>query len=127
MVFVFFMLAIIVNTGKAQPWMNKFADSSRPGFFEVQKAFNTYWNAKGIDMSNKDEMDDDDFADEMSTEWNLRKCAAAALDVLAVRFSTDLLNVMLEPLKNKLWNTDWLQRESAILALGAIAEGMRQS
>ena len=28
-----------------------------------------------------DEDDDDDFADEMSTEWNLRKCAAAALDV----------------------------------------------
>jgi transportin-1 len=77
----------------------------------------------GDDDEFEDEMDDDDFADEMSTEWNLRKCAAAALDVLAVRFSTDLLNVMLEPLKNKLWNTDWLQRESAILALGAIAEG----
>lgn len=79
----------------------------------------------GDDDDFEDEMDDDDFADEMSTEWNLRKCAAAALDVLAVRFSVDLLNVMLEPLKNKLWNSDWLQRESAILALGAIAEGMR--
>ncbi|KAF8271037.1 ARM repeat-containing protein [Lactarius quietus] len=77
----------------------------------------------GDDDDFEDEMDDDDFADEMSTEWNLRKCAAAALDVLAVRFSVDLLNVMLEPLKNKLWNADWLQRESAILALGAIAEG----
>jgi transportin-1 len=77
----------------------------------------------GDDDDFEDEMDDDDFADEMSTEWNLRKCAAAALDVLAVRFSTDLLNVMLEPLKNKLWNSDWLQRESAILALGAMAEG----
>ncbi|KAI0001044.1 transportin-PC [Russula vinacea] len=76
----------------------------------------------GDDDDFEDEMDDDDFADEMSTEWNLRKCAAAALDVLAVRFSTDLLNVMLEPLKNKLWNSDWLQRESAILALGAMAE-----
>lgn len=67
--------------------------------------------------------DDDDFADEMSTEWNLRKCAAAALDVLAVRFGVDLLNVLLEPLKLKLWNEDWLQRESGILALGAMAEG----
>ncbi|KAG9312141.1 armadillo-type protein [Chiua virens] len=53
------------------------------------------------------DLDDDDFADEMSTEWNLRKCAAAALDVLA----------------DKLWSTEWLQRESAILALGAMAEG----
>lgn len=67
--------------------------------------------------------DDDDFAEEMSTEWNLRKCAAAALDVLAVRFGPDLLNHLLEPLKTKLWSDDWLQRESGILALGAMAEG----
>ncbi|OJT13444.1 Transportin-2, partial [Trametes pubescens] len=70
-----------------------------------------------------DDLDDEDFADEMSTEWNLRKCAAAALDVLAVRFGADLLNVLLEPLKTKLWSDDWLQRESGILALGAMAEG----
>ncbi|KAL0571095.1 hypothetical protein V5O48_010862 [Marasmius crinis-equi] len=70
-----------------------------------------------------DYLDDDEFADEMSTEWNLRKCAAAALDVLAVRFSGDLLNVLLGPLKDKLWSSDWLQRESGILALGAMAEG----
>jgi len=69
------------------------------------------------------DLDDDDFADEMSTEWNLRKCAAAALDVLAVRFGADLLNVLLEPLKTKLWSSEWLQRESGILALGAMAEG----
>ena len=67
--------------------------------------------------------DDDEFADEMSTEWNLRKCAAAALDVLAVRFGPDLLNHLLEPLKTKLWSDDWLQRESGVLALGAMAEG----
>lgn len=66
---------------------------------------------------------DDEFAEEMSTEWNLRKCAAAALDVLAVRFGPDLLNVLLEALKGKLWDQDWMQRESAVLALGAVAEG----
>lgn len=69
------------------------------------------------------ELDDDDFADEMSTEWNLRKCAAAALDVLAVRFGAELMNVLLGPLKEKLWSEDWLQRECGILALGAMAEG----
>ena len=69
------------------------------------------------------DLDDDEFAEDLSTEWNLRKCAAAALDVLAVRFAADLLNVLLEPLKNKLWSNEWLQRESAILALGAMAEG----
>ena len=75
------------------------------------------------DEDDYDELDDDEFAEEMSTEWNLRKCAAAALDVLAVRFGADLLNVLLEPLKTKLWSEDWLQRESGILALGAMAEG----
>jgi transportin-1 len=75
------------------------------------------------DEDDEDYDDDDDFEDEMSTEWNLRKCAAAALDVLAVRFGQELLNVLLEPLKAKLWSSDWLQRESAILALGAMAEG----
>jgi len=75
------------------------------------------------DEEDLDDYDDDEFADEMSTEWNLRKCAAAALDVLAVRFSGDLLNVLLNPLKEKLWSSEWLQRESGILALGAVAEG----
>lgn len=83
--------------------------------------------AYGEETINSDDedydLDDEDFDDEMSTEWNLRKCAAAALDVLAVRFSGDLLNVLLGPLKEKLWSDDWLQRESGILALGAMAEG----
>ncbi len=57
--------------------------------------------------------DNDDFnhADDMSTEWNLRKCAAAVLDVLAVQFTGGLLNILLGPLKDKLWSSDWLQRE----------------
>lgn len=67
--------------------------------------------------------DEDEYGDDLSTEWNLRKCAAAALDVLAVRFGADLLSHLLEPLKTKLWSDDWLQRESGILALGAMAEG----
>ena len=75
------------------------------------------------DEDDDEDYDGDDFDDEMSTEWNLRKCAAAALDVLAVRFGSDLLNVLLSPLKEKLWSPEWLQRESGILALGAMAEG----
>lgn len=54
------ILAITVNTGKAQAWMNKFADSAAPSFFEIQKSFNTYWNAKGLDMTDRDQMDDDE-------------------------------------------------------------------
>ena len=90
---------------------------------QSEKRVGAYGEELG-DEEDEDYDDDDDFADEMSTEWNLRKCAAAALDVLAVRFGQDLLSVLLEPLKNKLWSDDWLSRESGILALGAMAEGV---
>ncbi|KAJ6455241.1 armadillo-type protein [Mycena sanguinolenta] len=40
-----------------------------------------------------------------------------------VRFGGDLLNVLLGPLKEKLWSQNWLQRESDILALRTMAEG----
>lgn len=69
-----------------------------------------------------DDDDDDDDDDELS-EWNLRKCAAAALDTMACKFGNDLLQILLPYLKERLFSEDWLQKESGILALGAIAEG----
>lgn len=67
--------------------------------------------------------DDDDDDDDFAGEWNIRKCSAAALDVMAVSFGDDMLQVLLPMLRDKLFSEDWLQRESGILALGAIAEG----
>jgi len=69
---------------------------------------------------------DSEFADELLAECNLRECATAALDVLVVRFGTDLLAVLLGLLKDKLWGSQWLERESASLALSAMADGMFQ-
>lgn len=71
------------------------------------------------DSDADDDEDDDDFAG----EWNIRKCSAAALDVMAVTFGDDMLQILLPMLRDKLFSEDWLQRESGILALGAIAEG----
>ncbi|TFY79591.1 hypothetical protein EWM64_g4421 [Hericium alpestre] len=106
--------------GKSHGYTREETNGSEPS---TSKKVGVYGEEQ-LDSDEEDyDEDDDDFADEMSTEWNLRKCAAAALDVLAVRFGPELLNVLLEPLKGKLWNNDWLQRESAILALGAVAEG----
>ncbi|KAF9049669.1 armadillo-type protein [Rhodocollybia butyracea] len=64
--------------------------------------------------------DDDEFRGD---ESNIRRCAAKALDALARHFDQGLLDVLLAPLKDKLGSNDWLQRESGILALGAISEG----
>jgi transportin-1 len=54
----------------------------------------------------------------------LRKCSAASLDLLANLFKNDLLKELLPILKESLTkNVNWKVKESAVLALGAIAEG----
>ena len=70
----------------------------------------------------EDEEDFDDDDDDYS-EWNLRKCAAATLDVLATSYGDEILESLLPLLKERLFNSEWEVRESGILALGAIAEG----
>ena len=73
---------------------------------------------------NMDDDDDDGLDDDSSlSDWNLRKCSAAALDVLANVFLTELLPVLLPILKETLFHSEWEIKESGILALGAIAEG----
>jgi len=72
--------------------------------------------------------DDDDEGgegeeDDASTEWNLRKCAAASLDVLSGIFGDPFLDHLLPILKECLFHEQWEMKESAILALGAVAEG----
>lgn len=54
----------------------------------------------------------------------LGKCSAAALDVLANVFGDDLLPHLLPLLKGLLFHPDWVVKESGILVLGAIAEGI---
>jgi transportin-1 len=54
------------------------------------------------------------------SDWNLRKCSAAALDVLANVFREDLLPILTPILKETLFHQDWNIKESGILALGKI-------
>lgn len=62
--------------------------------------------------------------DEDPSDWSLRKCSAAGLDVFSNEFGRDILPHTLPLLQRRLENNDsWEERESAILALGAIAEG----
>ena len=55
--------------------------------------------------------------------WNLRKCSAAALDVLSSFFHGTVFDITLPYLKQNLRHAEWPQREAAVLALGAVANG----
>ena len=70
-----------------------------------------------------EEFDGQDFGGDPEDEWNLRKCSAAALDVLATNFGQPVFEIILPYLKENLSHPDWPNREAAVLALGAIAEG----
>ncbi|NXF00282.1 TNPO2 protein, partial [Menura novaehollandiae] len=69
---------------------------------------------------------DDEDDDDTLSDWNLRKCSAAALDVLANVFREELLPHLLPLLKELLFHLEWVVKESGILVLGAIAEGCMQ-
>ncbi|EFQ92692.1 hypothetical protein PTNB73_05255 [Pyrenophora teres f. teres] len=70
-----------------------------------------------------DDFDDDDEFGDPEEQWNLRKCSAAALDVLASVFHEAVFAATLPYLTDNLNHSEWPNRESAVLALGAIADG----
>lgn len=75
------------------------------------------------DDQDDDDEDEDLDDDEFYSEWTLRKCSAAALDVLSTTYSGQVVAVLLPLLNHNLFSDDWKERESGILALGAAAEG----
>lgn len=105
----------------------------RPRFHKVRthtikassNSNNTTSTENGTSEQNDEEDEDYDDGDDESTlsDWNLRKCSAAALDVLANVFRDELLPVLIPILKETLFHQEWDIKESGILALGAIAEG----
>lgn len=76
------------------------------------------------DIGDSEDEDEDGLVDDSNlSDWNLRKCSAAALDILANVFKEDILPILLPILKETLFHEQWVIKESGILALGAIAEG----
>ncbi|RKP18410.1 ARM repeat-containing protein [Rozella allomycis CSF55] len=75
----------------------------------------------------EDEEDDDDLEDDFG-DWNLRKCSAATIDILATQkqLMNDFLKILLPTINNYILNQQWEIKEVGILALGAIAEGCEQ-
>ena len=88
------------------------------------KGFTNGHSLSGDDLDEgeiEEDVDDDDI--EAEEQWNLRKCSAAALDVLASNFHRLVFDIALEYLNNNLTHNEWPYREAAVLAMGAVAEG----
>ncbi|KAH3678307.1 hypothetical protein WICMUC_001588 [Wickerhamomyces mucosus] len=85
---------------------------------------NNVVNHEGVD--NDDDEDDDeeeDGDDDFVSEWNIRRCAGATLDVLTTSLPKEVLDIILPILRENIVSEQWPVREAAILAFGAVAEG----
>lgn len=78
------------------------------------------WSEQGDDGDDEGEGDE---GEGDGRQWNLRRCSAAALDMLSATFGDELLPLLLPEVQAKLGDGDWNVREAAILALGAVSEG----
>ncbi|KAJ3102436.1 hypothetical protein HDU97_000579 [Phlyctochytrium planicorne] len=84
-----------------------------------------------VDEDDEDDEDDDDGGMDSGSGWTLRKCSAAALDMMATVYADEILKFFLPCLKTLLDRGaasagNWKELECGILALGAIAEGCKQ-
>ncbi|ABP01032.1 predicted protein [Ostreococcus lucimarinus CCE9901] len=75
------------------------------------------------DKGSQGEGEDDGQDDSDDFVWNLRKSSANGLDILSNVFGDELLPLLLPVVEQRLRESRWEIRESAILALGAVAEG----
>ncbi|CCE61506.1 hypothetical protein TPHA_0A04320 [Tetrapisispora phaffii CBS 4417] len=71
---------------------------------------------------NEDDADDHEFGD-IDTEWNLRKCSAATLDVITNVLPQHVISIAFSYLREHLTSEKWYVREATVLALGAMADG----
>ncbi|KAL2871852.1 putative importin beta-2 subunit [Aspergillus lucknowensis] len=78
---------------------------------------------KDDDELSEGEIEDSEFGDDPEDEWTLRKCSAAALDVFSNVYHEPIFGIILPYLKETLRHEQWVQREAAVLTLGAVADG----
>ena len=74
----------------------------------------------------EEEDDEEDDEDGDSQQWTLRKCSALGLDVISNHYKDEILDALLPHIHEKLSHTDWKVQESAVLAMGALAEGCEE-
>ncbi|CAZ80855.1 unnamed protein product [Tuber melanosporum] len=96
------------------------AEDIRPNFAKSKQRL-----PNGEKIDEEYDSEDDAYAgmDDPEDRWNLRKCSAAALDVLATVFHQSVFQTILPYLKENIRHPEWPYREAAVLALGAVADG----
>lgn len=116
----------------------RFYRSKAPGDLEQTNSKTGDFNGDDQDISDlstgqledeeDEDDDDDDFADDggMCSSWNIRKCTAAALDSFAQNYGEEILPFVIQELQKHLQDQDWVVKEAAILAIGAVADGSLQ-
>lgn len=89
---------------------------------DVDGASDGSGGARELDADDDGEDDEDDDGD-IDTQWNLRKCSAATLDVLTGILPREVLSVAFPILREHLMSEQWFIREATLLSLGAMADG----
>lgn len=123
--------SVVVDT-EPQSRSNRNASSSqRTGGHSLESSLSSTHQQHNIDFEEENDDgddDDDDDDDEVDySEWTLRKSAAAGLDMMANIFSEEVLPPLMNLMTQLLYSPRWEQRESAVLALGAVAEGCAEA
>lgn len=100
----------------------------KPSF--ATKKPNAAYQPANDDSSEEGEIEDDgDFygGDDPEEQWNLRKCSAASLDVLATVYQKEVFDFTQPWLMHNLVHKEWPHREAGVLTIGAIAEGCMET
>lgn len=96
----------------------------RPNIVKSKDSHHTSKTHKDDDDSEDEDEDDDDMGAEAAlSEWNLRKCSAAALDVFSTKFPELVIEHSMPHLREGIVSQDWTIREASILAFGAVSQG----
>ena len=91
---------------------------------DINPALLHHQSTRGAGTIEDDEDGDDDEGG--TVEWTLRKCSALGLDVISTHYKTEILDALLPHIHEKLNSSEWKVQESAVLAMGALAEGCEE-
>ena len=103
-----------------------YEDASRP---DAASSIRPRHHRAASHVGNEEDEEEDEEDEDEEDEWNLRKCAASTLDLLATTTLSKgaIVGQILPLISQQLQKSDWKTVESSILALGAVSEGIGEA